>query len=245
MKKLILFLILSSSAVAFYGCKKTLFSKNDNVTPNNFLSDKKYEKLVVEIQCVNGYVPKAESISNMISFLQKRLNKPRGIVVSQNYISSPGKTLYSVTDIKNVEENHRTEHTKGDVLTVYILFLDGEYEGNSGNSKTLGIAYGNSSIVIFENTVRSYSGGVGQPKTEVLETTVIDHELGHLMGLVNNGTDMQINHQDAGNAHHCNNKSCLMHYLVESSDVISNLIGNDIPELDNNCIADLRANGGK
>jgi hypothetical protein len=53
------------------------------------------------------------------------------------------------------------------------------------------------------------------------------------------------NHQDEANGRHCTNSNCLMYYEAETSDLVANLLGNTVPALDNHCLEDLRANGGK
>ena len=236
MTKIIIYII---AVLMFTGCKKE--GVLNKISPHDFLSDVKYNSLIAEIQYVNGYEPSAKAISNLTTFLQKRLNKYNGVTVVKNNISSPGKSSYTLDDIKKIEKERRTQKTNGSTLTAYIFFADADYS----DSQVLGIAYGYTSIVVFEKTIKDFSGGISQPPTTTLETTVIDHEFGHLMGLVNNGTAMQINHQDNSNGKHCANRNCLMYYNVETTDVISNLLGGNIPELDANCINDLHANGGK
>jgi predicted Zn-dependent protease len=218
---------------------------NHQIVPTDFLSDDKFDKLIVEIQYVSGYEPTAKSLDNLKTFLQQRLNKPEGISIVQNSISSPGKSAYSLEEIRAIEKANRTQQADGSTLTAYFFFADGDYAANSGNSKVLGIAYGASSMVLFEKTIREFSGGITQPSATTLETTVINHEFGHVLGLVNNGTSMQDAHQDEAHGKHCNNKDCLMYYTVATSEIVSNIIGGNIPELDAGCINDLRANGGK
>ena len=212
----------------------------------NFLSSEKYKKLVVEVQYMSNYAPTQDAIDNLESFLSQRLNKPNGIESLSKRISPKNKATYSVSDIMNIEANSRTRYFSGNEIAAYFLFLDGEYVGNTGDSKVLGIAYGSTSMAIFEETVHQYSDDIiTEPSRERLETTVLNHEFGHLLGLVNIGTDMVVNHQDTQHGHHCNDKDCLMYYTVETTDIVASLIGGNIPELDNNCLDDLRANGGK
>ncbi len=73
-------------------------------------------------------------------------------------------------------------------------------------------------------------------------TTLLEHEFGHLMGLVDQGSPMQVNHKDAANGAHCDKPDCLMYYNVEAG-FTGTLSA--VPSLDANCIADLKANGGK
>ncbi|MGZ3862229.1 MAG: peptidase [Bacteroidia bacterium] len=226
------------------GCKKDTSIFPDRA-PNNFLSDKYYKKLIVEIQCVQGFQPSAQTITNLSNMLRERLNKPQGISIVTESIASPGKSTFTLDDIAAIERANRTQQTQGNTIAAYILFVDKDYAGNPPGSKVLGMAYGETSMVIFEKTVSDYSGGLGQPGRDVLESTVTQHEFGHILGLVNNGTRMVTNHQDASNGRHCNNKNCLMYYSAETSDIVANLLGGNIPPLDNNCLSDLKANGGK
>jgi predicted Zn-dependent protease len=103
-------------------------------------------------------------------------------------------------------------------------------------------------MVIFEKTIQDLSGNtLSQPSREKLETVVMNHELGHILGLVNIGTNMVTPHQDPDASHgrHCENTSCLMYWGVETGNVAQNLLGTGMPQLDQNCLNDLKANGGK
>jgi hypothetical protein len=239
--KLILLLIV----ISFIGCSKDDDSSisTNYITPNNFLSSQKYDRLIIEINYVNGYEPTDASMQNLVAFLTNRLNKPKGITVVKKGIPSPVKSPFTIQDIKLLERIYRKLNPTLNTLTVHILFLDAGY--NLDNSKILGIAYGSTSIAIFEKTIMDYSGGLTQPNQNDLETTVINHEFGHLLGLVNNGSPDLSGHQDTANGHHCNNTGCLMYYTAQTSDIAANLIGGNIPDLDSQCINDLQSNGGK
>jgi hypothetical protein len=241
---------LAAGSLIFFlfavGCKDNDPVKNpNNVIPNDFLSTSYYNKMVIEIQYVNGFAPSATTVSNLVAFLEQRLNKSSGISVIQTSIASPSKATYSLAEIASIEASNRTQITAGHTLTAYFVFLDGEYSANSGSSKILGVAYAPTSMVIFEKTVRDFSGGATQPPVSTLETTVVEHEFGHLLGLVDNATPMQTAHLDSSHGKHCNNQSCLMYYLAETSNIVANVAGGVVPTLDGNCLADLKANGGK
>lgn len=228
------------------GCGKSSESPSTiGVTPNAFLSSANYTSLVLEVVSVVGYEPSPAAEVNLKSFLEARLNKPDGITIVKRTIPSPGKSVYSFDDVKFLESAHRTLKTSGSQLTAFLLLLDGDYSANSGSGKVLGIAYGSSSMALFEKSVQEFSGDVGQPSISTLETAVMDHEFGHILGLVNNGTALQSSHQDTAHGKHCTNTNCLMYFNVETSDVIGNLLGGSVPGLDAACLADLQANGGK
>ncbi len=243
MKKLgvIVMVILS----VFLGCKKSELRTEDKIVPRDFLSDKKYEKLIVEVVYEQGFSLNSQTIKNLQDFLSARLNKPKGIIFQHKEISAQGKEYMTVSDIINIEKQFRTSFSGRNTLTAFVFITSADYAGNSGNIKTLGIAYGNTSMALFGKTINNFSGGLTEPPRHVLETVVAEHEFGHLFGLVDNGTAMQDYHLDAPNGRHCNNKNCLMYYTAETSDIVGNLLGGEIPGLDNYCIRDLQFNGGK
>lgn len=237
--------------LAFFGCddsdkENPSSTINSKITTNDLLSAAKYESLVVEIQYFPGHAPTASAVTNLENFLEARLNKPGGISITQTEIASSAKSAYSADDIRAIEKANRKQSAVDKTVSAYFLFVDADYAGNSGSSKVLGIAYAPTSMAIFEKTVKDYSGGVGEPAESTLESTVILHEFGHILGLVNNGTTPQSTHQDTAHGKHCTNEDCLMYYTAETSDVIANLLtGGGVPQLDAACIADLKANGGK
>lgn len=255
MKKKDWLILLMVCLIVWGSCRRDddeLFNRDDDhfpgtasIEPNDFLSSSEFDKLIVEIQYVEGYAPAPSAVSDLKNFLDSRLNKPAGISIIQSSIASPGKEIYSVQDIRSIERANRTLKPDGRTLTCYFLFLDGDYAGNSGNGQVLGIAYGPTSMALFKKTIHDHTGGLGQASAAAVERIVLKHEFAHTLGLVNNGTSMQQPHQDGTHGQHCSNKNCLMYYTAETSDVLANILGGSVPELDDACIAGLKASGGK
>ena len=210
---------------------------------NDLLSEADFTHLVVQIQYVEGFPPTSQGLQELAAFLDARLHKSGGITLlpSQAIQITPQAT-YSASDIRAIEAAHRTAYTRGDTLATYVLFLDGEF---SGGSNVLGVAYNNTSTALFQEKIMDHTGGALEPPQSTVEATVLLHEFGHLMGLVNNGSPMQTEHQDEPHGHHCDDPDCLMYYAVRTTDFLSNLTGGDIPELDPDCLDDLAANGGR
>lgn len=231
-----------------FSCDKEVESPvviNNSVFPGDFLSDKKYTKVLIEAAFVDGYEPTSVSLDNLVGFLEQHLNKPGGIAVIKRLIPSPGRVTVDAGFMREFEKTNRQEVTGGDQITVWLMFLDTDYSSTAGNTKVLGVAYAPSSIAVFEKTVKSLGGGGYQPPTSSLETTVLTHEFGHILGLVNNGTSMVSPHQDTANNAHCSDPDCLMYYKAETHNVGDYIIGGGVPQLDVNCVADLKAAGGK
>ncbi|MEO9892644.1 membrane metalloprotease [Aurantibacter sp.] len=225
---------------------KSVNQKNVGDSANDLLAAQNFKSLVVELFYVDGFKPTDDTILNFESFLSNRLNKPEGIQFELKPISIPGQQVYTISDIRALEDEIRTKYNNGSELTVFGLFLDGEYSENTENGSVLGVAYRNTSFIIFEETIKSFSGQPLSPSSTVLESTVLNHEFGHIMGMVNAGTDMQADHQDVEHGRHCTNEDCLMFWTAETGEGLVNMIsGGIIPNFDSLCLADLRANGGK
>ena len=213
---------------------------------NDLLSSTNFDHIVFELFYVDGFEPTENTITNFEEFLEQRLNKPKGISLELKKIESPGQESYSANDIRAIEDDIRTLYNVDNTIAVFGIFLDGEYTENTDNGSVLGIAYRNTSFVIFEETVQSFSGQTFGPSLEVLESTVLNHEFGHLLGMVNAGTPMQQDHQDVEHGRHCTEDTCLMYWTAETGEGLVNMLsGGTIPDFDAQCLADLKANGGK
>lgn len=223
-------------------------TRNPGESARDFLSDEEFTSLTVEVDYVEGLAPSQEALDSLRVFLERRLNKPDGVSITlDDAIASPGGSPYSADEIRDLEGTHRDSFTAGGDLAAYYLFLDGRYE----QQNVLGLAYYNTSMAIFEQVIRDNSGGPGQPSTAVIEATSMRHEMGHVLGLVANGTPMlgeeggPRDHHDEEHGAHCTEQGTLMYYQVETTDFIENLDGGTVPPLDTLGIDDLQANGGK
>lgn len=250
MKKQTALLSLLLLTLLWVGCKETDPQTDPNhhlrsvgASANELLAEDVYSRLYVEIVYVEGYAPTTQTITNLQEFLDTRLHKSGGITIRTSEVPSPGLAPYSMDDVRQMEAEHRTAFTEGDQLTAFLFITDGDF---ADNSNVLGVAYRNTSMAMFGSKVDAVSGGIGQPSTALLETTVLNHEFAHIMGLVDTGTPLQTNHRDEAHGSHCDVEECLMYWIAETGDVVSNLLGmTEAPGLDPQCIADLQANGGK
>ncbi|MBJ6366933.1 membrane metalloprotease [Snuella sedimenti] len=213
---------------------------------NDILSDDTYKSMVIELVYVDGFAPTQAAQDNFVSFLEARTHKPNGITIEKRAINSPEDDRLTIEEIVAIEDANRTKYNTNDTIAIWAFFTDGESDSNSEDSVVLGTAYRNTSFVIFEESIHDLSNSPFEPNRNLLEATVINHEFGHILGLTNLGATPQSDHEDPDHEKHCNVESCLMYWAVESAAGIANMIGsNSIPQLDDQCIADLRANGGK
>jgi hypothetical protein len=215
--------------------------QNPGTSAIDFLTVEDFGELVLQIQYMEGFAPTSDAVTNLQAFLEERLNKNSITILEPEEIPAVGQDRYSASEVRDLEREHRTEFSDEGKLAAYFIILDGEF--SQGN--VLGIAHFNTSMALFGETIRNTSDGIFQLSRSTVETIVMQHEVGHIIGLVNNGVEMQSDHQDEENGKHCDVEECLMYFAVRTTDFFANIFDGNIPELDEQCIADLQAAGGK
>ena len=80
-----------------------------------------------------------------------------------------------------------------------------------------------STVALFSDTIEEADGPFGRPSVEDVENSVLVHEVGHLLGLVNLVYQSPIDHEDPDHPGHSSNDESVMYWAVESADV-SNFI---------------------
>jgi hypothetical protein len=239
-KHLICSLIL---LVTITSCQKdTLYGDKDYQTlgtsAHDLLASDKFQSLIVQISYMQGYQPEPETITALENFLRLYLNKPGGISVTIQQIPASGRDDLSLKQIVETEKKVRSVYSAANVLGVHVLITD----GFSLDRQVLASSYWNTSLCVFGKTVYELTAGGNQTARSRLMSILLQHEFGHLLGLVNQGSPMQVPHRDSANGAHCSNEKCLMNYGIETGnpDPLAAL-----PTLDADCIADLKANGGR
>lgn len=228
------------------GINKIFNKQTTGSSANDILSDSKFKSIVVELAYIEGYEPTANAVDYFEDFINSTSYKPGGITILKKSIPSLGNTEYTIEEIADIEEANRTKYNNGNQIAIWAFFVDGKSDKDTNESVVLGTAYRNTSFVIFEETVRNFSNGPFEPNRSLLEATVVNHEFGHLLGLVNFGSDMEMPHEDPEHKRHCNVESCLMYWEAVSTGGFSNIMNNNAPlQLDAQCKADIQANGGK
>jgi hypothetical protein len=240
------------------GCKKsdndvpadpTLANKQSTGTSSeDLLRETEFTSLTLEFVYPEGFQPETGTISNLVSFLEERLHKPEGITIVENVIPAPTGNSFNINKIVSIEDEHRTIYNEGSNLAVYIFFANKSSSNDTPTRVTLGSAYRNTSIVVYKKTINdiAISNGINIP---LAEKTTLNHEFGHLMGLVNlQLDDIHQVHEDTQNSKHCMVEECLMYFETTGNRaVISSalLSKSTVSDLDPLCIEDLQAKGGK
>lgn len=214
----------------------------------DLLSDDIYTKLRIELVSTSSYQPEAASIVAFRNFINERVFKPGGVQFIERQIPDQAGAPFNLDKIKDFEEEFRTQYTIGNDIAVYIFFSNGSSSNDTPTSVTLGTAYRNTSIVIYQKTLEA----ITQAEPELLpllEQTTLEHEFGHILGLVNlQNDDIHSVHEDPNSAKHCVVEECLMYFdatNVGRSALTRLFTRGVVPLLDPLCIADLQAKGGK
>jgi hypothetical protein len=207
----------------------------------DFLRDDDYPSLHVEIDHVAGKAPSQAALDRLEQALLDWLDKPDGVeIVVDDAIPATGAPTWTYDAAEELEiewRDHYRDPATGEAV-IYFLYLDGDSEFDDENGRVLGYAYHGSSLVMFKDTIDDVGG---LPLLTVpVEPTVITHELGHVLGLVNNGIPMQSPHQDASHGAHDSNEDCLMYWAVHTDQIVDVLLNGE-PTLDAACEADLAA----
>ncbi|MCO5166965.1 MAG: hypothetical protein M9894_11430 [Planctomycetes bacterium] len=215
------------------------------VSARDFLSDATYRHLLVEIDHVQGQAPSPAALQVLRTRLEERCNKPDGVTILVDDAIPPGSGVYSVAENRALEAQHRDHHASGTTVVLYMLYLDGRSDQDSGGARVLGWAHGPSSVGIFRESIVA-SANLVASSAEV-EAAVLVHEAGHILGLVNNGTPMVTPHEDPDRRGHDVDERCIMHWRIETSEIRTLIqhLGSVPTQFDARCIEDLRASGGR
>ncbi|MCE2612879.1 hypothetical protein LVD13_07845 [Flavobacteriaceae bacterium D16] len=221
---------------------------------HDLLANTNFSNLLIEIGYVEGFQPSTTTMANFEDFLRDRTFK-ENITVQYLELPSPGKETLTLQEIADLETENRTAYNEGNTLAVYIYFADAPADGDDEeqNLVTLGSVYRNTSMVIYERTVRAIANRSALITISDVEEAVLSHEFGHLFGLVNLGSPMVALHEDAASTNHCDVAGCLMQAEIEFGGGLMGILesralagkGAAVPSLDAACLADLQANGGR
>lgn len=197
--------------------KANLLATGDSA--NDILSNENFNKILIEIGYVTGFKPTTGAIAKFTDYLRKHTFK-EDIEIIYNELPSPVEDELTLKEIADLETKNRTVYNSGSTLAIYIYFADSPAEGDDleGGLVTLGAVYQNTSMIIHEVTVKKLAARNFTISNEDVETATLNHEFGHLFGLVNLGTEMVNDHEsesenedgEIGGDKHCNQDGCLM-----------------------------------
>lgn len=195
--------------------------KGSGESANDILSNANFDKLLIEVAYVKNFKPTDATMDNFVLFLKEHSFKST-IEIMYKELSSPKEETLTLEEINELEQENRTAYNNGKTLAFYIFFTDApsDEDDEEEDLVTLGAVYRNTSMVIYEKTIKKLSARSFFITDEDIETATLNHEFGHLFGLVNLGfenepesplkTKMVNPHEDSEALNHCTTNGCLM-----------------------------------
>jgi hypothetical protein len=143
---------------------------------------------------------------------------------------------------------HRDLANTADTHTYYVLFVSGHFaDGDGVNEGVLGVSIGNTGVIIMFKDVIESTGIPAFPNLEkFVEQSTLVHELGHAVGLVDNGVPLTSAHVDTAHGKHCTNTDCVMYWQNEGAGAMAEFaqqyaISGDAILFADDCLADVDA----
>lgn len=220
-----------------------------------YVRSTQYTKLTLEIDSVPGFEPRDAAESDVLAKLDQILDKPEGVgVVRDGALASRGED-HAWTDGELFALADETFDLSVDEKTIkmHILFVDGHSARDTDSGVILGLAWANTNLVMFKQTIEKVCSGpltpplLREPLCESAEFSIWLHELGHVIGLVNTGLSMVEDHQDEEHGAHDTSDECVMYWAYEGDALVNQLrdrliSGNeDRLGFDEQCLADIAA----
>lgn len=148
-------------------------------------------------------------------------------------LAAPGSDGWSSQELSDLARATLTSADpgafgRGTVAVIHVLYLDGEWEERP---TAAGLASDVAAFLFidFGAAQQTLRRGDGPSVAEIVEREVLLHEVGHLLGLVNNGLPMQRPHEDPESEGHSSNKESVMYSGADYFDVQMALLA---PEID-------------
>jgi hypothetical protein len=190
--------------------------------------------MIAEVDWVKGREPSQSSLDHLTAVLRRELDKPGGVTVEHGNEIGAGRSEWSLQDLVALEKANRARHSRSGRATMWIGFVDGTF---AANSNALAVAFSASATAIFRDRIDSATSSlVLEPE---IERSVLVHEAGHLLALVNIGYQSRYAHEDTQHPNHSNNPESVMYWAVEDISVRNLLRGGPPDDFDQADRADL------
>lgn len=241
--------------VAFCGLGCQSAAESIGSAAADYVSKANYDRLVIEIDAVGGHSLNAVTTDFIAQELEPLLDKPGGLSFefSHSIPDADMRQTYTADELRALEARHRNRSSGDGVVTLYVLVVTGAYAGLPEGDSILALAYSKSSIVLFADAIadacaEDLSRLAPDLRSLVcpLSTAMVAlHEIGHILGLVDNGAPLTVPHRDLAHGHHCTGGKCIMNWqnnspymvgFVQQRFVIDN---EQFPLFGSDCQADL------
>jgi hypothetical protein len=213
-----------------------------------------YPRLVLEVDRVVGFGPRTSTEQDLARRLEAILDKPAGVeMVTDAAIASRGSDhAWTLAELDALTTQHFDLPVASGTTKIHVLFVDGRYDSGPGGGTVLGIAWKNQNIAIFKQVIEENCAAAGlglltEAACAAAELAICLHEVGHVIGLVDNGLPMVTPHEDTAHPGHDVSQDCVMYWAYEGDALISRVAddllgsGSSALDFDADCLADIAA----
>lgn len=185
-------------------------------------------RIVFQLMVQSGKGPAQSTVDHVVSTLRRVSGK----TVEVRTVALPaGPNEWSVAELHSYADRYSQTKSSVDAAVLNVLFVAGSFEQGEN---VLGAASRADVVTMFPDQYRNLGAGLSP---QSIETSVVMHETGHILGLV--GHLVRAERQDPDHPGHSRNKASVMYWAVETDDIISAFVGAPPKELDRDDLMDL------
>jgi hypothetical protein len=186
--------------------------------------------VTVEVRAQDGVSLRQATLDHLTGVLRSVTGK--AVSVDPGPAVPGGAREWSADDLRAEADRDGTRPQGGGAVVLRILVVHGSLGGDTG---VLGVSVRGDTAAIFVDQVEA-SGSVLTGSASI-ESAVVTHEAGHLLGLVD--LFLHTGRQDPDHPGHSTNQGSVMYWAVESS-LVGQLLGGGPPQdFDADDLADL------
>ena len=228
--------------------RSAAFSRGTGEFAADYLRAAHFTRWVVEVDYPVGRQPSASALAALQTQMQERCDKPDGVTFVLDE-ALPANTFDATTtadEIAAIESQHRSTFSDVGTRTAasYLIYVHGHSDLDQGDSAVIGVAYRAGSCAVYADRVDESASPPSVTGPEI-EASVLVHEFGHLLGLVNGGVPMTTPHEDEQHPFHDVDQDCVMYFQLSVGLLIPNLGDPLFAQFDARCMEDLAAFGGR
>lgn len=220
-------------------------ANGDFELPLDYVRSTHAQSLVLELDAAPGLEAREAARDYAADRLGAVIDKPGGVRwVSDGELPASDDGVWTFEELRELADTHRDLAIEEDAVKIHVLYVDGRYE----DADVLGVAWANRHLAMFPQRLDEVCDGflIGEPLCRVAESSVLLHELGHVVGLVDNGIPMVDDHRDEEHGAHDHNDECVMYWAYEGVGVLDVLVDRltgttAALDFDQACIDDLQA----
>jgi hypothetical protein len=170
--------------------------------------------LTIEVVHHAGAAPHPDAVDHLVGSLAEVVDKPGGVeLAGPREVPGTART-WTLDELRAAAVEHRRVRSGQDRMGMLVLSVAGEFEREG----VLGVAVSATEMVLFPDNVgdlaTSLLGG-----RRAIERSVLLHEAGHLLCLVNLTYESAIDHEDPDRPHHSRHRDSVMHWAVPNDAV--------------------------